>query len=106
MTLSKKRDRIRKRRERAARALLGDRAGLMKRLGDMRRALEAKTARVEWQSGGILMLHDKIATLEARLATQPAMQDTADKQRITHLEADLARLELMVDSMLREGELT
>ena len=75
---------------------------------DLERRLEAKTARVEWQSSGIRMLHDEIATLEARLAMLPAMQDTEVKQRITQLEADLALREAIegMDSILREGELT
>lgn len=62
---------------------LGDYRGLQRRL-------EAKEARVEWQSSGIRMLHQEIARLKALLATQPAMQDTAIAARVTQLEAEQA----------------
>ena len=41
---------------------------------------------------------DAPSTLAARI--------TDNSRRITQLEADLARLELMMDSMLREGDLS
>lgn len=57
----------------------------------LERRLEAKVQRVEWQSSGIAKLQE---------------QNTIQDQRITQLEADQARLELMMDSMLREGDLS
>ena len=47
---------------------------------------------------GQLVPFDGVAVLESTQRIQG--------QRITQLEADLARLELMMDSMLREGEMT
>ena len=57
---------------------------------DLERRYEAKAAHVEWQKGGIRMLHEEIATLRALLATQPAMQELSLAQRITQLEAEQA----------------
>ena len=117
MSLSKKRDRERKKREywrkkaekQAGMALLPK--ALVRRLrrqgiavgryltnqpvslDDYRaqgRLLEAKIARVEWQSSGIVGLHQEIATLRARLATLPAMQDALVLQRLAEVEAEAA----------------
>lgn len=114
MPLSKKRDAERKKIERAKRKkgqtvlLFKAQVREMHRLGvepsrylrrvpvslddyrDLERRLQAKAARVQWQSGGIKMLHDQIATLTARLATFPAMQESEVKQRVTRLEAEQA----------------
>ena len=54
---------------------------------DLERRLNAKTQRVEWQSGGIQMLHGEIARLKALLATQPAMQDAALERRVEAVAA-------------------
>lgn len=56
----------------------------------LQRRLEAKEKRVEWQSGGIAMLHQEIARLRALLATQPAMQDSAVMARVAKIEAEQA----------------
>lgn len=47
---------------------------------DLERRQEAKAARVKWQSGGIRMLREQIATMEARVAVL--------QQRVTLLEAE------------------
>ena len=54
---------------------------------DLERRLEAKVQRVEWQSSGIQRLQERIDTVE---------------QVNIQLQVDLARLELMMDSMLWE----
>ena len=66
----------------------------------LERRLEAKVMRVEWQSGGIRMLHDEIATLKAQIETMGAMQDLELKQRVAQLEADLA-LHEAVEAVVR-----
>lgn len=53
----------------------------------LERTLTAKVARVEWQSSGIAKLQQEMAI---------------EKQRTTQLEGDLARLEVMLDSLLAE----
>lgn len=57
---------------------------------DLERTLAAKVARVEWQSGGIKVLHDDVATLKATLETLTAHLQTSESQRITQLEANQA----------------
>ena len=57
---------------------------------DLQRRYEAKAARVEWQSGAIAMLHEEIRTVQAMLATMPAMQDTEILKRLAILEAEQA----------------
>ncbi len=47
---------------------------------------------------GQLVSFDSVAIIEGQLRAQG--------QRITQLEADLARIEVMMDSMLREGDLS
>ena len=55
------------------------------------RTLEAKRSRVEWQSGGIKMLHNDIATLTAeRDMLLAQLQGDTTAQRLTQLEADAA----------------
>jgi len=66
------------------------------------RLLEAKSLRIEWQSSGIRGLHQKIAELEGTISMMRAMGNSEDKQRIMQVEADLARLEVMMDSMLSQ----
>ena len=111
MPLSKKRDAARRRLERAAKKVAG--TALMpqamvrklRRLGvnptryltaapvsldgyrDLERRLEAKIARVEWQSSGIQKLQGEVA---------------AHSERIMQLEGDLARLEALCDTLIRE----
>lgn len=127
MPLSKKRDRERKKIERAKKKA-GSTALLPKalvrrlhRLGvsparyvqrvpvslddyrNLERKLDAKTQRVEWQSGGIRQMHQEIARLRAVLATQAAMGDMVLAQRITQLEAAMALREARESGV---GELT
>ena len=62
-------------------------------LGDyhaLERAYAARTARVEWQSGGIRGLQAEITTLKALVATLPAMQDDGVRQRLIQLETQQA----------------
>ncbi|MDP2661819.1 MAG: hypothetical protein Q8R28_13910 [Dehalococcoidia bacterium] len=127
MPLSKKRDAARKRAEYAARkkggTALVSKALVRKlaRLGikperylgavpvslddyrDLERRLQAKMERVEWQSGGIRMLREENARLQALLATQPAMQDPwrEHSTRIAQMEFDLARLEAVFGEDVR-----
>lgn len=91
---------------------------LRQQLRAMLRDREALKARIEMQSGGIKGLRSQVATLEAWIATLPAMQDrelsekigqlTAQllsaQQRITFLEADILvqRAEAILDDQRRE----
>ena len=52
------------------------------------RLLEAKNARVEWQSSGIRMLHQKTAALEGTISMMRTMDNSQEKQRIMLLEAN------------------
>lgn len=63
----------------------------------LERLLAAKVQRVEWQSGGIRLLHGEIATLKALLATQPAMQEKALEERVLRLETDQVLREALDD---------
>ena len=53
----------------------------------LERTLDARTQRVEWQSGGIRMLRGELETLKATIATMPAMQDSEVLQRLIQVEA-------------------
>lgn len=55
---------------------------------------DAKAQRVEWQSGGIRMLHDEIATLKAeRDMLLSQLQGDTTAQRLTQLEAELTLMQ-------------
>lgn len=60
--------------------------------GDLKRRLEAKEARVEWQSGGIKELRDEIATLTAKLGMLQVQLETDQvavlQRRVALLEAE------------------
>ena len=107
MPLSKKRDRERKRRDakakrpntiskRDVRALKAAGVAVEDVVGEppsekvsgrvvnaIVRRLEAKRARVEWQSGGIKMLHNEIATLKAERDT---LRSVLSDDKVTYLE--------------------
>lgn len=70
---------------------------------DLKKGYDAKVARVEWQSSGMRMLHERIATLEARLATQPAMEDTEIMRRLAAVEVDQALHEAEHGLEVRDG---
>ena len=55
---------------------------------DLGRRLDAKAARVEWQSGGIKALRDELATWQARYATLEAslVSERVQAARLTALE--------------------
>mgnify|MGYP001577204995 CR=1 FL=1 len=128
MPLSKKRDAERKRQERhaqkrAAGAHLLSKADVraMRRAGlrveeledeegpqvsfqtfsALLRDRDAIKAHMEWHHES--MKNPDVGTIIERMR---AVESQVDKQRITQLEADLARLEMMMDSMLREGDLS
>ena len=61
---------------------IGRASTLRQRLGEMRRDRDALRARVEWDRGGIRVLRDRVATLQALLATQPAMHDAEVSENI------------------------
>ena len=116
MPLSKARDKQRKRAERSGKAALLPRAearrlkalgvdpgAYQRRLGRpgpsledyraLERAMDAKAARVQWQSGGIAMLRREVAVLAAvnetlREALRLDAPATALAARITLLEAE------------------
>lgn len=56
----------------------------------LERTLAAKVARIEWQSGGIKMLHEEIATLKATMETMRSQLQSGESQRIMQLEAQQA----------------
>ena len=56
---------------------------------DLGRRLEAKAARVDWQSGGIRQLRGQVATLQARIDTLPAMQERELSEKIGQLNSQL-----------------
>ena len=73
---------------------------------DLKRQLEAKIARVEWQSGGIRGLQEEIRTLEAFVQTQASFlhdeQVIAVTQRVAQLEADFALHEAVEQGPIEE----
>ena len=77
---------------------------------DLGRRLEAKAARVEWQSGGIRTLRDEIATWQARYATLEAslVSERVQAARLTALEVAQAVHEaeaaLQVDISMQRAE--
>lgn len=129
MPLSKKRDRERKKRERALKREGGTmllpsatvrrlrRQGLnitralaslpvtMDDYHALERRLAAKAARVEWQSSGIRILRDQVATLEARIATLPAMEDTEIRAQLLVTQQALAALQVEVSMQRAEAVL-
>jgi uncharacterized coiled-coil protein SlyX len=58
------------------------------------RLLEAKKARVAWQSSGIRGLHDDIATLKAEMELFKSQLQTVESQRIAALSYKLAEIEV------------
>lgn len=119
MPLSKERMRERKRQERAAKkegkttVLPKSLVRLMRAQGidptkhvaqvsmeeyrDLKRTLDAKTARVEWQSGGIARLQTELANLQY-LKGQNFTQELVMKH-----EMEIARLEAMLAEDSRDG---
>lgn len=69
---------------------------------ELQRELDAKAARVEWQSGGIRMLHEQAAVLQARLDTLAASVKADPEtlklaKRVTILEAEKVLADLADD---------
>ena len=62
---------------------------LRQRIRWLLRDRDALKARIEWQSGGIRMLRDQLATLQARFDTLPAMQERELSAQIGHLNTQL-----------------
>lgn len=61
---------------------------------DLQRQLDAKVQRIQWQSSGIRLLHDEIATLLATIEVMKSVtQSDTNALRITALEAEMAVLQ-------------
>lgn len=71
----------------------------------LERRLEAKAWRVEQQRSDNGKLRDQVLTLQARLATLPAMEDTETKKRLTLVEAELAALYASLPMQRAEAKL-
>lgn len=72
----------------------------MSKYRDLDGTLDAKIQRIEWQSGGIKMLHDEIATLKAKMETIVA-QDLFLEERVVALSYAVA--ELQAESLVDRG---